>query len=140
MTHAMRYRSGFEFRIAEDLDRRGIVYGYETYTIEYRSPVLNGICTKCECKRVQQRRKYKPDFIVPRDGQPPLILEAKGILDGPTRSKMKDIKRANPTLDIRFLFDGKPTWARGKIMVAWCIKNGFRYHFGHEVPEEWLRQ
>lgn len=137
--HRNIYRSGFEQRIAADLEDRGIPFDFEKLQLEYRTTVRGGICTKCECRRVEQRRKYLPDFVVPRDaGRLPLIIEAKGILDGPTRSKMRDIARHNPNCDIRFLFDGKATWKRGKAMAAWAEKYNFRYAFGHQVPEEWL--
>lgn len=133
------YRSGFETLIGQDMESRGIQFEYESTTFDYLTTVRGGICSKCECKRVYQRRKYKPDFIVPRDGdRPDLIIEAKGVLDAPTRSKMQDIKRANPKADIRFLFYGKGTWARGKKMKEWADKNGFPCAFGHEVPEDWL--
>lgn len=133
-----QYRSGFEHRISIDLEARAIKFYYEERVLEYRTTVRSGICTKCGCKRVQQRRTYTPDFIVPRDGKADLIIEAKGILDSTTRSKMRDIRRENPTADIRFLFDGKATWKRSQKMAAWAEKYGFLYHFGHEVPEDWL--
>lgn len=131
------YRSGFEHRIANDLAARGIAFTYETLTLDYLTRVRSGQCSKCDCRTVHQRRKYTPDFIISTPNHQ-IIVEAKGVLDSPTRSKMRDISAANPKADIRFLFDGKPTWARSKKMAEWADKYGFPYAFGHELPEEWL--
>ena len=132
------YRSGFEHLVALDLEARGIQFSYEKLVLGFKSRVVNGVCSECGCGKVHQSRTYTPDFVIPREGKPDLIVEAKGILDGPTRSKMRDVLRDNPDRDIRLLFDGKPTWKRSQGMIKWCNKFHFTYAFGHVVPEEWL--
>lgn len=127
------YRSGFEHLIGADLSDRGIQFEYEAHTFKFLTRVRNGICSKCDCKTVYQRRTYTPDYKINN-----MHIEAKGILDSKTRSKMRDFKKANPEVDVRFLFTGKEHYKQGRAAAAWCQKFGFRYAFGPEVPEEWL--
>lgn len=126
------YRSGFEHLIGADLEERGVPFDYETVTLEFRSRVRSGCCELCgECK-VYQKRKYTPDFVL----QSGVLVEAKGILDSKTRSKMRAVLKDNPDRDIRFLFQGKPHWKRNAEVIQWCNKFGFQYAF-ELVPEDW---
>ena len=131
------YRSGYESLIGQDLDARGIKYGFETHEVEYQSPIRCGRCTACGSKRVAKARKYSPDFSIPRDDGTTLIVEAKGRFPSTDRSKMRDVKKSNPSLDIRILFQ-KRSAKQASIVQAWCDKNGYICAFGHHVPEEWL--
>lgn len=139
------YRSGYEHLIAEDLNERGISFDYEKEVLKFRSRVRNGICSKCDCKAVFQRRTYTPDFVILRKHplgidykRTKLYVEAKGILDSKTRSKMRAVLKDNPDIDLRIMFDGKAHHKRGKENAAWCEKYGFIYTFGTIVPEDWL--
>jgi len=141
-------RSGFEDKIAKDLDDRGIAYEFERDSLEYYSAVAGGVVwdtadhmeSSVTWLKARKRRWYTPDFVITRGSCPTLYVEAKGRLTGPTRTKMLDVKRAHPDLDIRFLF-----YRKEKVMLKrtpyntnWAEANGFPYAVGHEVPEEWL--
>lgn len=132
------YRSGFEMMVSNDLRARKIPFTYESHVLYFESTVRNGECAKCGHKKVVQRRQYTPDFVLYKAGRTPRFIEAKGILDAPTRSKMRAVKKSNPDADIRFLFQGKKTWKRSAGIIKWCDKFGFTYAFGHEVPDTWL--
>lgn len=132
-----QYRSGFEHQIGADLDERGINFDYETETFVYQSTVRSGRCRECGGCKVAQVRKYTPDFII-ENPSGKMYIEAKGILDSKTRSKMRDVMRSNPGIDLRFLFQGKATWMKSHAVIKWCEKYGFKYHFGHVIPEGWL--
>ena len=68
-------------------------------------------------------------------------MEAKGVLDPSTRTKMVAVKKAHPDLDIRFLFmnAGNKLSKRAKMTYGqWAVKNGFPYAEGTSIPEEWF--
>lgn len=116
------FRSQLEQRIANDLDRRGVHYQYESLTLEYQRPPS----------------KYTPDFVLPNG----IILEAKGHLSQDDRKKMKLVKDQHPEMDIRFIFQN----ANNKIRkgskttyAAWADRWGFQWA-ENRVPEEWLRE
>lgn len=129
------YRSGLEEEIADDLLRRGVDFKYEFEKLEYRRKVQSGICDDCAGNKVFQRRTYTPDF---RIGE--VIVESKGRLTATDRGKMLAVKKANPTLDIRFIFASNNKLNKGKDerYSDWADKNGFQYHVGRAVPEEWV--
>lgn len=131
------YRSGYESQIGQDLDERGIDYDFERLAISYSSPVRGGVCCACGSKKTGKARKYTPDFVIRKADESLLLVEAKGRLPSTDRSKMRDVKKAYPALDIRFLFQAR-TKPRMAELVRWCDKNGFAYAFGNQVPSEWL--
>ena len=131
------YRSGYESMIGQDLDERGIEYGFEASTIEYHSRVRGGSCASCGSKHVVKARKYKVDFTIPRVDGTVLYIEAKGRFPSTDRSKMRDVRKSNPTLDIRLLFQ-KRSKAQTVAVQTWCDKFGFTCAFGHHIPQEWL--
>lgn len=117
------FRSGLELRIAKQLDRRKIKYGYETKKIKWQ---------------LVEDKTYTPDFILPNG----IIIEGKGRFTASDRKKHLFIKKQHPDLDIRFVFSNsnnrilkgsKTTYA------IWCEKNGFLYA-DNEIPEEWLNE
>lgn len=115
------YRSQFEAMVALDLQDHGVAFEYETKTITYELP-----------------RVYTPDFVLPNG----VIVEVKGYFPPEQRRKMIEVKRANPDLDIRLLFQR----AQGKIgqgpraltVAGWAEANGFPWAEG-TVPPEWYR-
>lgn len=132
-------RSGYEYQIRDNLHEQGIEFGYESEVLEYTSRVRSTCCDKCGSCQVSKKRKYTPDFIIPRyyDQCRTLYVEAKGRLSSTDRSKMRDVKRSHPLKDIRFLFQ-KRSKKEMDIVAAWCVKNDFEYAFGTEVPDDWL--
>lgn len=103
-----KYRSKFEARVAEKLQKLKKPFGYETERYEYTLP----------------SRKYVIDFKVGNT-----LLEVKGYLDYEEQLKMLAVKKAHPDLDILFVFM-KPhqKLPRRKITHAeWAEANGFRW-------------
>ena len=114
------YRSGLEGKVADLLSGLKVPYEYETTKLAY---VL-------ECN-------YIPDFLLPNG----IFLEVKGRLTSEDRRKMKAVKKSNPDLDIRFVFQApynkiykgsKTTYAK------WCEKHGFEWCSYQSIPIDWL--
>jgi len=118
---AVKFRSKFEQRVADNLVARKIEFEYEKDRIKYTVPSVE--------------RTYTPDFTIGT-----LIVEAKGLFDYDSRAKMLLVKEQNPTLDIRLLFmRDQPIRRNSETMYSdWCEKHGFKYAF-KEVPSEWLK-
>lgn len=85
------------------------------------------------------RGAYLPDFRILKNG---IIVEAKGYLDTASCKKMLAVKRTNPDLDIRFVFqnaNGKRN-KRAKLRNwEWAEKHGFPWAEG-SIPEAWLKE
>lgn len=112
-------RSGFERTLAAQLKSAKVSFEYEPDKLPY---VLN--------------YTYCPDFKL-KNG---IYIEAKGVLDQVTRSKMKAVKKAHPDLDIRFVFmNGKNRLSKSSktTYMDWAAKNGFPAADG-KIPDEWL--
>ena len=116
----MAFRSGLEEKVADLLTNLGVKYEYESTKVPY-----------------QIQHTYCPDFLLPNG----VFLETKGHLAEEDRRKMKAVKKANPELDIRFVFQSpynkiykgsKTTYA------AWATKHGFQWAAYHSIPVEWL--
>lgn len=118
-----KYKSGFEKKGAESLERQGIPFEYETLKIKYTVP--------------EKTRTYIPDFVLPNG----VICEFKGKLDRAVREKMALVIEQNPGLDIRMLFmrDNKIAKNSKTRYSDWCKKRGIPYAIsesGH-IPDEW---
>lgn len=78
---------------------------------------------------------YVPDFKVGK-----VYLEAKGYLDDDEVRKLRAVKAAHPSLDIRLVFQrasnriGKMTYGQ------WAEKNGYLWCEGPDIPEEWVEE
>ena len=116
-----KFRSNFEKVIDAQLKRAGISYGYETEKLGY---VLE--------------KTYTPDFIL-HNG---IYIEAKGYWEPADRTKHLAVRKANPFVDIRFVFQNP--WnklsKRSKTTYGdWCDKHNFQW--AHQrIPEKWLLQ
>ncbi len=115
-----KFRSKLEERVATLLEQLGISYEYETeklsYTIEHN---------------------YTPDFVLPNY----VYLETKGYWDAADRRKVLAVKRDNPEVDLRMVFQSpyntiskksKTTYAK------WCEKHNIPWTAYHEIPLDWL--
>ena len=115
-----KFRSNLEKNIADLLTGLGVSYQYESeklsYTIEHN---------------------YTPDFVLPNY----LYLEAKGYWDPEDRRKILAVKRCNPDVDIRMVFQSpyntiskksKTTYAK------WCEKHDIPWTSYKDIPIEWL--
>ena len=116
----IKFRSKLEERVATLLEQLGISYEYETeklsYTIEHT---------------------YTPDFVLPNY----VYLETKGYWDAADRRKVLAVKRDNPEVDLRMVFQSpyntiskksKTTYAK------WCEKHDIPWTAYHEIPLDWL--
>ncbi len=115
-----KFRSGLEEKVADLLEGLGVSYQYESeklsYTIEHN---------------------YTPDFVLPNY----IYLETKGYWDAADRRKVLAVKRDNPDIDLRMVFQSpfntiskksKTTYAK------WCDKHDIPWTAYHNIPLEWL--
>ena len=114
------YRSGLEVKVADFLSSLKVSFEYESRKLAY---VL-------QCN-------YTPDFLLPNG----VFLEVKGRLTSEDRRKMIAVKKSNPDLDIRFVFQApfnkiykgsKTTYAK------WADTHGFPWSSYQSIPIEWL--
>ena len=115
-----KFRSNLEKNIADLLTGLGVSYEYESeklsYTIEHN---------------------YTPDFVLPNY----TYLEAKGYWAPEDRRKILAVKKSNPEIDIRMVFQSpyntiskksKTTYAK------WCERHDIPWSSYQEIPIEWL--
>jgi len=118
-----KFRSGYEKRIYENIadNQRGFV-DYEPQT-----PVITYTTSS----------RYIPDLRLPGD----IFVECKGYFDARARAKMLAVKKQNPKLDIRMLFqraNNRLTKSPNSLMYwQWAEKHGFPWAEGETIPEEW---
>ena len=116
----IKFRSKLEENIANLLEGLGVSYQYESeklsYTIEHN---------------------YTPDFVLPNY----TYLETKGYWDAADRRKVLAVKKANPEIDLRMVFQSpynkiskksKTTYAK------WCEKHDIPWTSFHNIPLDWL--
>ena len=112
-------RSNLETQVADLLIQLNVPYEYESEKLDY---VLEA--------------RYIPDFKV---GD--IYLECKGYFKATDRRKMLAVKRCNPDLDIRLVFQAPHNKInkRSKTTYAkWAEKNGFPWCPYYAIPREWL--
>ena len=124
---AKRFRSKFEAAIFAKAKQSGIKY--ESMKINYLVP--------------ERVTKYTPDFVLPNG----IIIEAKGRFGAKDRKKHLLLKEQRPELDIRFMFQDanqtllpRKTHPKSQTYSEWAEKNGFKWHEGEVVPEEWKNE
>ena len=116
----IKFRSKLEENIASLLQSLGVSYQYESeklsYTIEH---------------------DYTPDFVLPNY----IYLEAKGYWAPADRRKILNVKKANPEIDLRMVFQSpyNTISKRSKTTYAqWCDRHDIPWTSYHEIPIEWL--
>ena len=116
----IKFRSKLEERVATLLEQLGISYEYETeklsYTIEHN---------------------YTPDFVLPNH----IYLETKGYWDAADRRKVLAVKRDNPLIDLRMVFQSpynKISKSSKTTYAKWCEKHDIPWTAYHEIPLDWL--
>lgn len=124
------YRSGLEEKVADQLTKAGVAFGFETRKLSFVIPERNAT--------------YLPDFNFGH-----IIIEAKGRFGhkfsngAEVRQRLILAKEQNPTLDIRIVFQnanlkiykGSPT-TYGK----WATDHGFMWSDKGKVPPEWIKE
>ncbi len=116
----IKFRSGLEEKVADLLEGLGVSYQYESeklsYTIEHN---------------------YTPDFVLPNY----VYLETKGYWDAADRRKVLAVKRANPDIDLRMVFQSpfnKISKKSKTTYAQWCDKHDIPWTAYHNIPLEWL--
>lgn len=118
-----RYRSKSEERVAGHLRELGVPHLYEPKDrkVSYQ---------------VERTATYLPDFVLTDTDT---ILEVKGYLTSSDRSKYIRIKKSNPDIDIRFVFDrasNKLNKTSKTTYAQWAEKHGFLW-CEKVLPPEW---
>ena len=115
-----KFRSGLEEQVAKLLEGLGVTYEYESEKVPYTI-----------------QHNYTPDFVLPNY----VYLETKGYWDPADRRKILAVKRDNPAIDLRMVFqspynkinkNSKTTYAK------WCEKHDIPWTAYHNIPLEWL--
>ena len=117
----IKFRSGLEEKVADLLTELNVSYEYETKKIPY---VI--------------QHNYTPDFVLPNS----VILECKGYWDAADRRKIKQVKKDNPDIDLRMVFQApfNTISRRSKTTYAkWCEKNDIPWASFTNIPLDWLR-
>jgi DNA-directed RNA polymerase subunit RPC12/RpoP len=93
-------------------------------------------CANCGHNVILKERNYTPDVVLGNG----VVVEIKGKFTGEMRTKMLAVRRCNPDLDIRMLFQADNWLTRKKKQrySDWCERNGFTYHVGEQVPSDWV--
>ena len=116
----IKFRSKLEEKVADLLEGLGISYEYESeklsYTIEHN---------------------YTPDFVLPNY----IYLEAKGYWAPEDRRKILNVKKSNPEIDLRMVFQAPYNTISKKSKTTyamWCEKHAIPWTSFHNIPLEWL--
>ena len=116
----IKFRSKLEERIADLLEGLGVSYEYESTKIPYTI-----------------QHHYSPDFVLPNY----TYLEAKGYWSPEDRRKILAVKKDNPDINLKMIFQSpyntiskksKTTYAK------WCEKHDIPWTHFHDIPLEWL--
>jgi len=115
-----KFRSQLEENIAKLLDGLGVSFEYESeklgYTIEH---------------------SYTPDFVLPNY----TYLEAKGYWDPKDRRKILAVKKDNPDIDLRMVFQSpynKISKKSKTTYAQWCEKHDIPWSSYQNIPIDWL--
>lgn len=118
------YRSGFEHKVSEQLTEQKIEFGYEDTTIEYIIP--------------ERKSKYTVDFTLPNG----ILVETKGRWVAADRKKHLLIKKQQPELDIRLVFQSaKSKISKGSktTYADYCDKHGIQWA-EKQIPASWINE
>lgn len=131
------YRSGFERRLAEEVDTQGGTFDYEAKSYEYDLPITRRWCHDCGSKNIFTTRWYTPDYFF-KNG---VIVEAKGRLDAEQRKKLLAVREAHPDIDLRLVFmRNNKIHPRSKTRYSdWAENNGFKWAID-SIPIEWIEE
>ena len=115
-----KFRSKLEENIAALLDGSGVSYGYESEKLDYTI-----------------EHTYTPDFVLPNY----TYIEAKGYWSAADRRKILNVKKANPEVDLRMVFQSPYNKINKKSKTTyamWCEKHDIPWSSYHNIPLEWL--
>ena len=115
-----KFRSKLEEKVATLLKELGVSYEYESTQVPY---VI--------------QHNYTPDFLLPNH----VYLETKGYWDAADRRKVLAVKRDNPFIDLRMVFQSPYNTISKKSKTTyaqWCDKHNIPWTANHEIPLDWL--
>lgn len=122
----MKFRSKYEKKVygnVPDEHIKDVEYEPQSPRVDYNTP-----------------SRYIPDFRLPSG----VLVECKGYFDSRARGKMLRVKKQNPKLDIRFLFqraNNRITKSPNSLMYwQWAEKHGFPWAEGEIIPEDWYNE
>ena len=116
----IKFRSNLEEKIADLLEGLGVSYEYESTKVPYTI-----------------QHHYYPDFILPNH----VYLEAKGYWDPADRRKVLAVKKDNPDVDIRMIFQSpfnKISKKSKTTYAQWCERHDIPWTSFHDIPLDWL--
>ena len=116
-----KFRSKLEEKVANLLSQLEIKFEYETKKIPY---VI--------------QHNYTPDFILPNN----IYLECKGYWEPADRRKIKQVKKDNPDLDLRMVFQAPYNTISRKSKTTyaqWCEKLDIPWTSYSNIPLDWLQ-
>ena len=116
MKKTSKYRSKLEERIATLFQELGVLYDYESTKVPYTI-----------------QHYYVPDFVLPNY----VHLEAKGYWDAADRRKILAVKKDNPDLDLRMVFQAPYNTISKKSKTTyamWCEKHDIPWCAFHTIP------
>ena len=116
----MAFRSKLEEKVADLLCELDVKYEYEATKVSYKI-----------------QHHYTPDFILPNN----VVLECKGYWDAADRRKIKAVKKQNPDLDLRMVFQAPYNTISRKSKTTyaqWCERNNIPWTSVNNIPLDWL--
>ena len=115
-----KFRSKLEEKVATLLKELGVSYEYESTQVPY---VI--------------QHNYTPDFLLPNH----VYLETKGYWDAADRRKILAVKRDNPLIDLKMVFQSPYNTISKKSKTTyaqWCDRHEIPSTAYHEIPLDWL--
>ena len=119
-TKTSKFNSKLEERIATLFVTLGVQYKYESEKISYTI-----------------QHHYCPDFVLPNH----VYLEAKGYWAPADRRKILAVKKDNPDMDLRMVFQAPYNKINKKSKTTyamWCEKHDIPWTAYHDIPIDWL--
>jgi len=119
-TKTFKFKSKLEERLATLFSTLGVSYEYESEKVAYTI-----------------QHHYCPDFILANH----VYLEAKGYWAPADRRKILAVKKDNPDLDLRMVFQAPYNKINKKSKTTyamWCEKHDIPWTAYHDIPIEWL--
>jgi predicted nuclease of restriction endonuclease-like RecB superfamily len=126
LSKTIGFRSIGEVAFAADLEEQGTLYTYEPDVFMYTLP----------------ERKYIPDFRLKKKKGGWMYIEYKGRFSAQDRTKIRLIKKQNPDIDLRIVFE-KPNNKLNKSSKttygAWADQHGIPWS-NRTIPAEWRKE
>ena len=116
----IKFKSKLEEKVADLLTGLGVSYEYESTKIPYTI-----------------QHNYNPDFLLPNN----IYLETKGYWDAKDRRKILAVKKADPSIDLRMVFQApynKISKQSKTTYAQWCERHDIPWTSFHNIPLDWL--